>query len=62
MKEVGANSDIHWVLFDEENRAIGFMRIHKVFSFYCISECIDGVRIYIWYGWKAYSIYYNVHE
>ncbi|TYK22031.1 hypothetical protein E5676_scaffold318G00020 [Cucumis melo var. makuwa] len=24
MKEVGANSDIHWVLFDEENRAVGF--------------------------------------
>uniref|UniRef100_A0A9I9EBB1 Uncharacterized protein n=1 Tax=Cucumis melo TaxID=3656 RepID=A0A9I9EBB1_CUCME len=32
MKEVGANSDIHWVLFDEENRAIGFMRIHKSVS------------------------------
>uniref|UniRef100_A0A9I9ED13 Uncharacterized protein n=1 Tax=Cucumis melo TaxID=3656 RepID=A0A9I9ED13_CUCME len=24
MKKVGANSDIHWVLFDEENRAVGF--------------------------------------
>uniref|UniRef100_A0A9I9EKN2 Uncharacterized protein n=1 Tax=Cucumis melo TaxID=3656 RepID=A0A9I9EKN2_CUCME len=24
MKKVAANSDIHWVLFDEENRAVGF--------------------------------------
>uniref|UniRef100_A0A9I9EG75 Uncharacterized protein n=1 Tax=Cucumis melo TaxID=3656 RepID=A0A9I9EG75_CUCME len=24
MKKVGANSDIHWVLFDEENTAVGF--------------------------------------
>uniref|UniRef100_A0A9I9EKQ6 Uncharacterized protein n=1 Tax=Cucumis melo TaxID=3656 RepID=A0A9I9EKQ6_CUCME len=24
MKKVGANSDIHWVLFDGENRAVGF--------------------------------------
>uniref|UniRef100_A0A9I9E3B4 Uncharacterized protein n=1 Tax=Cucumis melo TaxID=3656 RepID=A0A9I9E3B4_CUCME len=24
MKKVGANSDIHWVLLDKENRAVGF--------------------------------------
>uniref|UniRef100_A0A9I9EIN5 Uncharacterized protein n=1 Tax=Cucumis melo TaxID=3656 RepID=A0A9I9EIN5_CUCME len=54
MNNVGANSDIHLVLFDEENRAIGF---HSK-----LGECTGGVRIFIWYGWKFYSIYYNFHE
>uniref|UniRef100_A0A9I9EG62 Uncharacterized protein n=1 Tax=Cucumis melo TaxID=3656 RepID=A0A9I9EG62_CUCME len=54
MKKVGANSDIHGVVFDEENRAVGFQSKS--------GECTGGVRIFIWYGWKAYSIYYNFHE
>jgi hypothetical protein len=39
-----------------------FTRNQEVSGFSCISECIGGVRISIWYGWKAYSIYYNFHE
>uniref|UniRef100_A0A9I9EIV1 Uncharacterized protein n=1 Tax=Cucumis melo TaxID=3656 RepID=A0A9I9EIV1_CUCME len=39
-----------------------FTRNQEVSGFSCISKCTGGVRISIWYGWKAYSIYYNVHE
>uniref|UniRef100_A0A9I9EDC7 Uncharacterized protein n=1 Tax=Cucumis melo TaxID=3656 RepID=A0A9I9EDC7_CUCME len=39
-----------------------FTRNQKDSGFSCISECTGGVRISIWFGLKAYSIYYNFHE
>uniref|UniRef100_A0A9I9EH48 Uncharacterized protein n=1 Tax=Cucumis melo TaxID=3656 RepID=A0A9I9EH48_CUCME len=42
MKKVGANSDVHWVLFDKENRAAGFHAKSRGLWFFLYSRVYRG--------------------
>uniref|UniRef100_A0A9I9E6Z5 Uncharacterized protein n=1 Tax=Cucumis melo TaxID=3656 RepID=A0A9I9E6Z5_CUCME len=62
MKKVGANSDIHWVLFDEENKAVGFRsKSREIWKFQRVVEIgfyfLSFVFVSVIFGATGYMIY-----